>query len=972
MSESGPVDGCTRELDSPPLWSAVGERDSPAAWSAVGEHDSLVSAVRGALLARAWPSRVASDASIGRYRVLERIGAGGMGEVLVAEDRLLGRRLAIKLVHAELAEESDAASNRLVREGQALASVNHPNVVQVFEIGTLAPLDSVTGSPLVYIAMELVEGGSLRDWLKTPRSWRDAVEVLVQVARGLQAVHDMGLVHRDVKPENVLVGTDVDGERDYGRVRLVDFGLARLAADVSDAHPPRSPTIPIASPGRLSWPSRLTATGAVIGTPAYMAPEQLRRETIDARCDQYSFCVMLWEALSGTRPFAAKNLAELVEAVRSNTPRMPAGSDVPPTLWAALRRGLAYEPHERYADMNEVIAALRSAASRPRRPWKLAALGAGACTIAIAAAFAVADERCGEASESLVPPSSTEPAIERELHRRADAIAAAKRDACATGTRSGDHRLACLARLQSRLTGIAEGLVDGVVEVEDPIERGAFALAELPEAESCMRAPDRLDREDARIAAARGEIDHAWAALDLGRLRSADARRRALQVAVADIDDAGLSAELDHLAGEIARQSGDPAHARELWLQAATVAESEGLDDLAADVWISLVFLAVLEHDVTFGESWWRSADAAVRRAGADARRMRELGLHKAGLLRLDGDLPGALAELDRLLVDAPGPADPGAYAWTPVWLERAAIAEATGDLEGALVAFRHDRDVVVAQLGESHQRAAMAHYNVGQAEVALGRGQAGRRSLEQAAEIWSATHGPDYAHLAVVHTALQDLEMREGSISRARVHAEAALRIRSETLPEDHVDVGLAWLGLGAAALLEGDADAAVRAHASALAVHERALGASHPQTALVRANAAEARLAAGAVASALADAARAVTDLESVADLDRSVLAFACRVHGSALLAAGEREAAIAELERARSLSADGDPLEHGIALVELARALEGDPVREPTLRAVASRARLVLDGSDGEQARAWIARLDRIHPAHAEGPP
>src|SRR5687768_16163110 len=98
MSESGP----TRELDSPPLWSAVGERDSPAAWSAVGEHDSLVSAVRGALLARAWPSRVASNASIGRYRVLERIGAGGMGEVLVAEDRALGRRLAIKLVHAEL------------------------------------------------------------------------------------------------------------------------------------------------------------------------------------------------------------------------------------------------------------------------------------------------------------------------------------------------------------------------------------------------------------------------------------------------------------------------------------------------------------------------------------------------------------------------------------------------------------------------------------------------------------------------------------------------------------------------------------------------------------------------------------------------------------------------------------------------------------------------------------------------------
>jgi serine/threonine-protein kinase len=346
--------------------------------------------------------------------------------------------------------------------------------------------------------------------------------------------------------------------------------------------------------------------------------------------------------------------------------------------------------------------------------------------------------------------------------------------------------------------------------------------------------------------------------------------------------------------------------------------------------------------------------------------------LRRAEVARLVGDIPTARAELDRLLADAPAIDDATAFAWAPVLLARADIAAASGDHHAALAAFRRHRELVLTHLGEAHHLAAAAHYNVGKAEVASGLNDDGRASLGRAEEIWTNGHGPDHPDLALVHVALQELEMREGSLAVAREHAESALRIRRAALPEDHVDVGLAWLGLGAAALLQGDAEAAARADAAALAVHERALGSHHPQTALVRANLAEARLAGGATASARANAAQAVADLEPIADLDPSVLAFAWRVHGSALLAAGESTEAVVALRRADALTTGDEPLEHGIVLVELLRAVSQSEPESPTIDDIATRARVVLARAQGEQADAWIRRLDHAHTSKPQEQP
>ncbi|HSD88949.1 MAG TPA: protein kinase [Kofleriaceae bacterium] len=248
---------------------------------------------------------------IGHFRVVRRLGMGGMGVVFACEDTSLGRQVAVKLVR----EEHPAYRARLLREAQAMARLEHPNVVRVYEVGT--------DRGRMFIAMELVEGETLTGWLRSFRTWQDVVEMFLQVGAGLAAVHGAGLVHRDFKPDNVLVDRQ-------GRARVADFGLARL-----DAKDPS----PLAQP--------LTKSGVMMGTPGYMAPEQQFGADVDARADQYSFCIALREALGG-RPVDDARWAAVPDAIR-----------------AVVNRGLSYEPLDRYPSMSELLAALRAV---PRYP----------------------------------------------------------------------------------------------------------------------------------------------------------------------------------------------------------------------------------------------------------------------------------------------------------------------------------------------------------------------------------------------------------------------------------------------------------------------------------------------------------------------------------------------------------------------------------------------------------------------------
>jgi tetratricopeptide (TPR) repeat protein len=284
------------------------------------------------------PGELSRGASVSRYIILSLLGEGGLGRVYLAYDPELDRKVAIKLMR-DGAAASDEVAARLLREGRAMARLAHPNVVVVHDIGM-----SALGP---FIAMDVVEGGTLRQWLAaTPRSWQQIRDMFVAAGRGLEAAHAVGLVHRDFKPTNVLVGL-----RD--QVLVTDFGLARAFGDGRDGSP-------VDDGLRLPWSDvALTRTGTVMGTPAYIAPEQLRGRAVDARADQFSFCVSLYEALFGVRPFAAEDLVEYLRAITKGEPQPArARREVPAALRKALLRGLADDPTKRYGDMGELLRAL--------------------------------------------------------------------------------------------------------------------------------------------------------------------------------------------------------------------------------------------------------------------------------------------------------------------------------------------------------------------------------------------------------------------------------------------------------------------------------------------------------------------------------------------------------------------------------------------------------------------------------------
>lgn len=349
--------------------------------------DPTVTLVEGAARQKAKKEPLPVSSMFGRYVVLEELGRGGMSVVYVAYDPKLDRRVALKVVQAEQLSETHRA--RLHREAQALARLSHPAVVAVYDVGDI--------EHDTFVAMELVDGTSLREWLKTKRTWREVVRVIVAAGRGLAAAHAAGIVHRDVKPDNIMISST-------GDVKLVDFGLARDLGDRSVD----SEELPASSSGSMAVSTSsktsgshaalpldaITQHGFVVGTPAYMPPEQhSRTPEADERSDQFSLCASLYEALYQQRPFqtSKKQALDPREAVtvadrpgtdqRTLAAAPPKDSDVPAWLQKVLERGLAVDPNKRYSSVDALIEDLDR---DPARTMRLIAV-AGGVLVAVAA-----------------------------------------------------------------------------------------------------------------------------------------------------------------------------------------------------------------------------------------------------------------------------------------------------------------------------------------------------------------------------------------------------------------------------------------------------------------------------------------------------------------------------------------------------------------------------------------------------------
>ncbi|MCA9713669.1 MAG: serine/threonine protein kinase, partial [Myxococcales bacterium] len=309
-----------------------------------------VDAVEQALLFQRAASRLFGGAQeevrVGRFVVERRLGAGAMGVVYLARDPELDRAVAIKHLHPRV-DEADAAGQgqrRMRREARVMARLNHANVVNIHEVGV--------DDGRVFLAMEYVDGVTLSDWLAADeRGWRAILSMFLQAGDGLAAAHAADVVHRDFKPDNVLVSG-------AGQVKVTDFGLASEAgwgaAELGRSSEFGLTTLDDARAGRSTGASTtLTRTGALLGTPRYMSPEQFLGRPADARSDQFSFCVALYEALYGVRPFAGEGLSALADAVLAGRLRArPRGGDVPSWIVDVVERGLARAPERRWPSMD--------------------------------------------------------------------------------------------------------------------------------------------------------------------------------------------------------------------------------------------------------------------------------------------------------------------------------------------------------------------------------------------------------------------------------------------------------------------------------------------------------------------------------------------------------------------------------------------------------------------------------------------
>jgi tetratricopeptide (TPR) repeat protein/predicted Ser/Thr protein kinase len=569
--------------------------------------------LRGKLIAALFGGPTA-PVELGRFVILARLGAGGMGVVYSAYDPELDRRVALKLLLSGSGDTTERAHIRLQREAQALARLTHPNVVPVYDVGVL--------DGRVFIVMELVHGQTLRQWASAKeRSWREILDVYLQAGDGLAAAHAVGLVHRDFKPDNALLGKD-------GRVRVADFGLVR-----GDEGSPEKPDAELDEAWRYAGASAsneldvpLTSTGALVGTPAYMSPEQFTSAQVGPATDQFSFCVSLYEALYGERPFAGSNLDELTAAVRAGQVREPArSSSVPGWVHAVVLRGLAVDPRERFPSMAELVAALRRDPARARRRW-LAVLAASAMTALMLLALlrpvpgvaeacrGAADELAGiwdverrAAVEKVIlgtgQPYAREswPLVAAGLDEYAAEWLSMHEEACVAhesarqSTALFDRRTACLERrrraLASALDVLAETDATSVHKAVEVIEK-------LPPIAFCANVEALLaevlppeDPEIARqVSALRDRLARAKALSDAGRFA------QALEIATATVSQAENTGYRPVLAESLLLQG---RASLEMWKReesiaplhrAALVALSADMESLAVEAMARRIF----------------------------------------------------------------------------------------------------------------------------------------------------------------------------------------------------------------------------------------------------------------------------------------------------------------------------------------------------------------------------------------------
>jgi tetratricopeptide (TPR) repeat protein len=818
--------------------------------------------------------RSEGPARVGRYLILDRLGAGGMGVVYSAYDPQLDRRIAIKLLRLDDGAARGRGQAVLLREAQIMAQLSHPNVIAVFDVGT--------AGEDVFFAMERISGGTLRQWLKQRRSWREVVATFTQAGRGLAAAHAAGLVHRDFKPENVLMGSD-------GRPRVTDFGVA-LALEVGASELPAT-----GEPGATPV---LTRFGRVVGTPGYLAPEQLDGR-VSAQSDQFSFCVTLFEALSGRRPFEHTSFEGYAEQLRAGRPAFPAAADAPRFVREAVLRGLDKEPARRFPSMEALLDALGRDPRRRR-------LRLGAAALALAGLAVVAGRavtlRAAEQRRCSRLAATAQQSLDRRLPQIQRAFGGSDRPFAPDALRSVSATLGAFARSW----GQARGAVCRGQAAVPPDLRAASAACLDQGARIMDQTAGLLGRADAVIvqnaAQMAGSLPPVADCLDVAGLRSApsppgDPTRAAAvaelraRLALAQIlgiprPDEGIAAvrplvaELGRLGhapaqaealfvlGEL-QQKLDPRAGAEVPLEQAARLALQGRDDrlfVRAAGRLALVLGAFLEQPAR-AKDWLALARAGYERAGRPPALALWLDLQQLGLL-----------------VNAPAAAECQAISERALTVARA-IGDSYQEAEASFLS-------LIACVEKSRPIAEVV------------------AAAERSHALYLRSFGPQHPETAMALGGVAHNSWLAGDAARAVPLLEESLRVLRPLQESTAIASGLCWLGRALAD--SGRPQEALDRHREALAIL-RAERLPLSAAVDVLAGLADAERLMGLGDEARAHAREAVRICESRADLKDGYECGLAHFANARLLAAqGRRAAAAGEAARAQAPFAAAPSLE------------------------------------------------------------
>ncbi len=911
-----------------------------------------------------------------------------MGVVFSAYDNELDRKVAIKLLRPSQGDSLGRA--RLHREAQAMAKLAHPNIVRVYEVGQL--------EGHIYLVMEFVQGETLRRWSRlSKRPWREVLAVMLQAGEGLAAAHAAGLVHRDFKPDNVIVAED-------GFVRVLDFGLARsfeaneLAGASSASHGATAPVMQ----SSLSLSDQLTQLGTLIGTPAYMSPEQFSTRLVDAQSDQFSFCVALHEALYGYRPFKAQTGAELhlqIGLLQHAEP--PRKTGVPARLRRIILRGLSAAPQDRWPSMPALLAELAREPGKQIKLWLagggIAALAAGlsltlaprqtvaVCQDAPAKFFGVWDDaRQSEVAQAMraTGVGDAEDVWLRVQQHLGDYTArwtAMYQQSCEATQLRGeqsahlmDLQMACLNQRRTEVLLLIEGLAKADADV---MQRAVQATLSLGRLERCADndvfiaeiPPPDDEAKAVAVAALREKLARVKVNGDLGQYARSHAMTEEVVREAKELGYPPLLAEALLRQGDLMDLSGDTASAERLLIDAYFMAGVARHDRGQAEAATSLTFVLGAEQ-ARYDEAmmWDRHAQMMITRMGEPAvQQIARLNTMGAMMERW-----GKYAEGQKYLGRALELAEPMAaedpLRLATVLLNSGGMYLGQSDYVAANRQYTRSLEIFTRLLGPSNPAVADCLNNIGQVAMMQADLTSAQSYFARALATYEKSMGPSHPRLVYPLVNLGDLALARRDYDDSRKHLTRALVLLETTKGVDDPQIGEPAGALAELAVAQRDWDEAQRLGERAMLRFETAKGPDHPDLIMPLAALANVALARQNFAGAREQFQRSLKIAEASYGPDDLTVLVALDGLGRVALAERDPRLALAPLERACTLMQKIPVLPDRRAAnhFALARALHDSKTDRDRAVALAKLARADYETSgarftaERDEVDAWLA--------------